>query len=108
MKIIIPKLFIGEKKKGRYTPETKFFKGKTSIEAIQRFFEGEKITHAKILSRPAALYDPIGFASPIKVFGSFICRRALIESSGDPLREVGETSWGGQRMIFLSSALMPQ
>ena len=34
----------------------------------------------------AALYDPIGFAAPLKVYGSYICRRALIESAGDPLK----------------------
>ena len=53
MKIMIPKLFIGEKKKGRYTPGTSFFE---------------------------------------VVFGSFIWRRALIESGGDPLKEVGEVT----------------
>ena len=83
---------MAKKRKGRFTPDTKFFEEETSIEDIQRFFEGEKITHDMILSRTAALYHPVGFASPIKVFGSFICRRALIESSGDPLREVGETT----------------
>ena len=34
--------------------------------------------------------DPIGFAAPLKVYGSYICRRALIESAGDPLKEVGK------------------
>merc|ERR1711873_100908 len=50
-----------------------------------------------ILSKTAALYDPIGFLSPLKVYGAYICRRALIESSGDPLKEIiGET-----RKLFL-------
>ena len=44
-----------------------------------------------------ALYDPIGFLAPLKVYGAYICRRALIESSGDPLKEItGET-----RKLFL-------
>ena len=35
--------------------------------------------------------------APLKVYGSYICRRALIESSGDPLKEIiGET-----RRLFL-------
>ena len=35
--------------------------------------------------------------APLKVYGAYICRRALIESSGDPLKEItGET-----RRLFL-------
>ena len=43
------------------------------------------------------MYDPLGFAAPLKVYGSYICRRALIESAGDPLREVEEET----RNLFL-------
>ena len=43
------------------------------------------------------MYDPLGFAAPVKVYGSYICRRALIESAGDPLKEVGEET----RKLFL-------
>ena len=35
MKIMVPKLFIGEKKKGRYTPGTRFFEEETSLENIK-------------------------------------------------------------------------
>ena len=66
----------------------RFFKEEVSIENLTKFFEGEVISHETILFKTAALYDPLGFAAPIKVFGSFICRKALIESSGDPLEEV--------------------
>ena len=85
-----PKIFIGNKKKGRFTKDTKFFEGEATFENITKFFQGEVITHATILSKTAALYDPIGFAAPIKVYGSYICRRALIESAGDPLKEVSD------------------
>ena len=43
------------------------------------------------------MYDPLGFAAPLKVYGSYICRRALIESAGDPLKEVEEET----RNLFL-------
>ena len=43
------------------------------------------------------MYDPLGFAAPLKVYGSYICRRALIESAGDPLKEVEEET----RKLFL-------
>ena len=97
MRIMTPKIFHGEKKKGRFTPETIFFKGEVTMENITKFYEGRSITHATILSKTMSLYDPLGFVAPLKVYGSYICRRALIESSGDPLKEiVGET-----RELFL-------
>ena len=67
------------------------------MENITKFYEDKKITHATILSKTASLYDPIGFAAPLKVYGSYICRRALIESAGDPLKEVEEET----RKLFL-------
>ena len=88
LKIMTPKIFIGNKKKGRFTKDTKFFEGEATVENITKFFQGEVITHATILSKTAALYNPIGFAAPIKVYSSYICRRELIESAGDPLKEV--------------------
>merc|ERR1711873_71253 len=87
----------GEKKKGRFTRETTFFEGEVTLENITQFYENKKITHATILSKTASLYDPIGFAAPLKPSGSYICRRALIESAGDPLKEVGEET----RKLFL-------
>ena len=90
-------IFHGEKKKGRFTKETKFFEGEATLENITKFYEGKVITHKTILSKTAALYDPIGFAAPLKVYGSYICRRALIESAGDPLKEVGEET----RKLFI-------
>ena len=92
MKIMTPKIFHGEKKKGRFTPDTIFFEGEVTMENITKFYKGRSITHATILSKTMSLYDPLGFVAPLKVYGSYICRRALIESSGDPLKEiVGET-----------------
>ena len=66
------------------------FEDEVTLENITKFYEKKKITHATILSKTASLYDPIGFAAPLKVYGSYICRKALIESAGDPLKEVGE------------------
>ena len=97
MRIMTPKIFHGDKKKGRFTRETTFFEGEVTLENITKFYENKKITHATILSKTASLYDPIGFAAPLKVYGSYICRRALIESTGDPLKEVGEET----RELFL-------
>merc|ERR1711872_733119 len=97
MKVSTPKIFHGEKKKGRFTPDTVFFTDEVTIENINKFYEDKIITHELILSKTAALYDPIGFLAPLKVYGAYICRRALIESSGDPLKEIiGET-----RKLFL-------
>ena len=97
MKVTIPKIFHGEKKKGKFTPETVFFEEEGSLENITRFYEDKVITHELILSKTAALYDPIGFLSPLKVYGAYICRRALIESDGDPLKEI----IGDTRKLFL-------
>ena len=97
MKIMTPKIFHGEKKKGRFTQDTVFFEGETTLENITDFYKNKSITHEVILSKTASLYDPLGFIAPLKVYGSYICRRALIESSGDPLKEIdGET-----RSLFL-------
>ena len=49
------------------------------------------------MSKTASLYDPIGFAAPLKVYGSYLCRTALIESAGDPLKEVEEET----RKLFI-------
>ena len=87
MKIMVPKIFHGEKKKGKFTKETIFFKNEVTLENIKKFYKGIKITHETILSKTASLYDPLGFAAPLKVYGSYICRRALIESAGDPWKE---------------------
>ena len=62
-----------------------------------KFYKDKIITHATILSKTASLYDPIGFAAPLKVYGSYICRRELIESAGDPLKEVEEET----RKLFI-------
>ena len=97
MKIMTPKIFHGEKKKGRFTKETVFFEDEVTLENITKFYEDKSITHATVLSKTASLYNPLGFAAPLKVYGSYICRKALIESAGDPLREIeGET-----RNLFL-------
>merc|ERR1711873_86618 len=97
MRVTTPKIFHGEKKKGRFTPDIVFFTDEVTIENINKFYEDKIITHELILSKTAALYDPIDFLAPLKVYGAYICRRALIESSGVPLKEItGET-----RRLFL-------
>ena len=73
MKVTLPKIFHGEKKKGKFTPETVFFNEEGSLENITKFYEAIAITHELILSKTAALYDPIGFLSPLKVYGAYIC-----------------------------------
>ena len=60
MKIMTPKIFHGEKKKGRFTRDTTFFEDEVTLENITKFYEDKKITHATILSKTASLYDPIG------------------------------------------------
>ena len=39
MRIMVPKIFHGEKKKGRYTKDTVFFKNKTTLENLRKFYE---------------------------------------------------------------------
>ena len=73
MKIMTPKIFHGEKKKGRFTPETVFFEGEATLDNITKFYKDKSITHATILSKTASLYDPLGFIAPLKVYGSYIC-----------------------------------
>ena len=58
-----PKIFHGEKKKGRYTTDTHFFEGEVTLENITKFYEDKKITHATVLSKTASLYYPIGFSA---------------------------------------------
>merc|ERR1712240_930919 len=97
MRVTTPKIFHGEKKKARFTPDTVFFTDDTTLENIHNFYEDKIVTHELILSKTASLYDPIGFLAPLKFYAAYICRRALIESSGDPLKEItGET-----RRLFL-------
>ena len=74
MKIMTPKIFRGEKKKSRFTKDTIFFKDEVTLENIKRFYEDKRITHESILSKTASLYDLLGFAAPLKVYGSYICR----------------------------------
>merc|ERR1712163_21863 len=50
-----PKIFHGEKKKGRFTPDTVFFTDEVTIENINKFYEDKIITHELILSKTAAL-----------------------------------------------------
>ena len=49
MKIMTPKIFHGEKKKGRFTKDTQFFEAEATLENITKFYEGKVITHATIL-----------------------------------------------------------
>ena len=88
MKIMMPKIFHEEKKRGRFTKETIFFEDEVTLENITKFYEDKSITHATVLSKTESLYDPLGFMAPLKVYGSYICRKALIESAGDPLKEI--------------------
>ena len=39
MKIMTPKIFHGEKKKGRFTKDSIFFKDEITLENIKRFYE---------------------------------------------------------------------
>ena len=97
MKIMTPKIFHGEKKKGRFTKETVFFEDEVTLENITNFYKDKSITHGTVLSKTASFYDLLGYAAPLKVYGSYICRKALIESAGDPMKEIeGET-----RNLFL-------
>ena len=84
MMITTPTLFIGEKNKGKYTKDTIFFEGEASVSYIKDFYSNTVISYEMILSKTAAFYDPLGFASPLKTYGSYICRRALIETKNDP------------------------
>ena len=72
-----PKIFHGEKKKGRFTKDTIFFKDEITLENITKFYEDKRITHETILSKTSSLYDPLGFAAPLKVYGSY--RDAVFE-----------------------------
>ena len=49
IKIMTPKIFHGEKKKGRFTKETVFFEDEVTLENITKFYKDKKITHATIL-----------------------------------------------------------
>ena len=51
MKIMTPKIFHGEKKKGRFTKDTIFFKDEITLVNIKRFYEDKRITHETILSK---------------------------------------------------------
>ena len=55
---MVPKIFHGEKKKGRFSKDTEFFQDEPTQEKITKFYEGNIITHASILSKTAAFYDP--------------------------------------------------
>ena len=55
----MPKIFHGEKKKGRFTPETVFFNEEGSLENITKFYEDKIITHELILSKTAAKASPV-------------------------------------------------
>ena len=68
LKIMTLKNYHGEKKKGRFTKETVFFEDEVTLENITKFYKDKKITQATVLSKTASLYDPLGFAAPLKVY----------------------------------------
>ena len=75
MKVVVPKISIGNKNKGRFTKDTVFFKDDISLERIKKFYEGTVINLEVILSKTAVLYDPLGFVSPLETYGFEIIGR---------------------------------
>ena len=85
MGIMTPKIFHGEKKKGRFTKETVFFKDEVTLENITKFYKDKSSTHATVLSKIASLYDPLGTIESIWVVhlpeGPYRISRRSIERS---------------------------
>ena len=82
MKIEIPQVFIGKKKKGKYLPGTVILKKFPTKKEISDFYKNVKITFPHILSSTASFYDPVGFASPLKGYGAHVTRLALLDTKG--------------------------
>ena len=92
MKVTVPKISIGNKSKGRFTKHTIFFKDDISLESTKNFDEGTVINLEVILSKTAGLYYPLGFVSPLKTYGSYIFRKALMDSGNNLLKVVDKST----------------
>ena len=64
MRLNIPVIYQGRKKKGRYEDGSIFLKDPKSKQEIADFYQPYPVTLAHILSRTASLYDQSGAIAP--------------------------------------------
>ena len=80
LKLAVPPIFLGDKKKGSFQKNTKFLHPNPTHQEILEFYKDTPITLPHIISRTAMLFDMSGMVTPLSVMGSFISRMALLDT----------------------------
>ena len=90
MQLMVPRIFKGAKKKGKYKKGSEVLRADPSIEEIREFYANYGVTLEHLVSRIAAHYDPIGGSAPVAVYGNQIVREAFIEVKAKKKVKVSE------------------
>ena len=98
IQLAVPPIFIGEKKKGSFQGDSKFLHANPTYNEILDFYKNTPITLPHIISRTAMLFDMSGMATPLSVMGSFVSRRALIDTKGNKKSQVSDQT----KKIFMT------
>ena len=90
MQLAIPPIFIGEKKKGLFSKNTKFLHDNPTRQEIVEFYKDQNITLPHIVSRTAMLFDMAGFSTPLAILGNYVARLALEYIKGNQQKAVSD------------------
>ena len=78
-----PDIYLGKKKKGTYSKNTKILHQNPTEDDIINFYKNEPINIEHIVSRISSLFDMTGQASPLCVLGHYVARLALTDTKGN-------------------------
>ena len=90
IQLIVPPIFLGEKKKGSFKENTKFLHTHPTHKEILDFYKNTPITLPHIVSRTAMLFDMSGMVTPLIVMGNYVSRRALIDTKASKTSQVSD------------------
>ena len=90
IQLAVPPIFLGDKKKGAFQKNAIFLHPNPSLKDISEFYKNTVITLPHIVSRTAMLFDLSGMSTPLSVLGSFVSRKALLDTKGSKTTQVSE------------------